>query len=119
MKGIMNREDVIRLSKGQKDEREEGLQIKALKLAGNVSTLYAAILTLVCVFDGFILENQRGYDFLSVAAMIMGICMLNFAVRAGYEYFKIDQKNKILFEVIVMGLFAFVCIAKTVLFFLV
>lgn len=119
MKRIMNREDVIRLSKGQKDEREEGLQIRALKLAGNVSTLYAAILTLVCVFDGFILESQRGYDFLSVAAMIMGICGLNFVVRAGYEYFMKDQKHKTLVEAIVMGMFAFVCIAKTVVFFFV
>lgn len=114
----MNREDVIRLTKGQKDEREEGLQIKALKTAGNVSTLYASILVLVCIFDGYILESQRFFDFLTVATMILGVCMTNFAVRAFYEYLNVEKKKSLIFEAISMGLIALTCIAKTVLFFL-
>lgn len=112
----MRKEDVIRLSKGQKDEREESLQVKALKAAGNASTIYAAILVLACVFDGYILESQRVFDLMTVISMIGGVCTLNFTVRGGYEFFKMEKKNR-LADFIVFGLMALGCMAKTLLFF--
>lgn len=91
----MNREEILKKAQNEKDERVLLEEVKAQKLGGGISSIAAACAALALVVDGFLLENYRTYDFLTVAFMFMAIGMLSNGVAALYKFIKLKDNGEI------------------------
>lgn len=92
----MNKETILQKAQNEKDERENLITIKAHKLAGNISLTVAALIALALVADGYLGSGaDRSYDFLSVAAILMGVTSLNNLIFAIYQYVELKTKKSI------------------------
>lgn len=114
----MKNEDILRIAqKSKKDERIESLTVKAGKVAGNVSILLSCVLALVIIIDGYILESDRSFDFLTVAFMLIGVGSVNNAVFALYQLFALKKYSRIV-DVLVFGSLTIASAIKCIVFFL-
>lgn len=113
----MNKEDIIRLSKNENDEREVALKYFAVRCGGTVGNLYAAILLLVCVFEHYIIESGKNYDFPMIMFTILSICSINLAIRSIIEWYSLKNKKSIP-DAISFSIFFIVSIVQIISFFI-
>ena len=76
----MNKDEILKKAREEKDERELVIINKAHRLAAEVASCITAILALYVVVDGFLLESGRTYDHAFVGSALVGICCLYFTV---------------------------------------
>lgn len=113
----MDKNVVLKMAQNSEDEREAAITVRAHKLAGNSSILLACLMALVVIVDGYILELNRYYDFLTVAFMLMGIGAVNNAVFAGTQLIMLKKTSRVV-DVCIFGALAIGAVVKLALFYL-
>ena len=99
----MKKEDILKIAQEtEKDERNELMTIKAHRLAGNVGILFACILALIIIIDGYILNSNRTFDFVTVAFILIGVGAINNAVFSIYQIWVLKKYSRI-FDALVFG----------------
>lgn len=91
----MNKEEILKKAREEKDERELVIENKAHKLAAEIASCITAIMALYVVVDGFLLESGRMYDHAFVSSALVGICCLYFTVQHVYQAVMLKDKSKI------------------------
>lgn len=91
----MNKEEILKKAREEKDERVLVIENKAHRLAAEIASCITAILALYVVVDGFLLESGRVYDHAFVGSALVGICCLYFTVQQVYQAVMLKDKGKI------------------------
>ena len=113
----MDKNTILKMAQNSEDERETAITVRAHKIAGNVSILLACLMALAVIVDGYILESNRYYDFLTVAFMLIGVGAVNNAVFSCYQLILLKKTSRLL-DVLVFGALAIGAVVKLVSFYL-
>ena len=114
----MDKNTILKMAQNSEDERETAITVRAHKIAGNVSILLACLMALAVIVDGYILESNRYYDFLTVAFMLIGVGAVNNAVFSCYQLILLKKTSRLL-DVLVFGALAIGAVMKLVSFYLI
>ncbi len=113
----MNKDEILKKAQNAKqDERTEAMTTKAHKLAGNIGILFACIVALIIIIDGYIFESGRTYDFLTVAFLLIGVGAVNNVVFSFYQLLTLKKYSRIA-DIIVFGGLAVSAVVKFIAFF--
>lgn len=114
---MMDKDMILKQAQSGKDEREELITIKAHKFAGNLSLLVAALAAAAIIADGHLGNSGRSYDFLTVAAILMGVTSLNNLIFSIYQLVQLRATKRIV-DIIVFGAICIWALKTVLVFFL-